>query len=212
MSQQILLASDRKEELNQKDIEDIHRKIDKTYEASVSSAREIINSQKKELQNSINKVCELHQRGIQLKNDLLFYQNKMTSLIEKNRQIHDQTEYQKKQIAISKQKLLIFNTLSEISKLNKFIQNNYQKRIISPNFVETFKIFKDKTSLLNLNNLYDDTFHQCQSYFKKDIQKYFSPDETSFSFKGISEKSKILNFFELMPTFIDSFWNFINSR
>lgn len=211
MSQQIRLAADKKKELNLKDIENIHQKIDNTYEAPVSSTKDAINSKKKELQSSIDKVCELHQRGMQLKSDLDFYKNKMTSIIEKNRQIHEQAEYQKKQIAIAKQKLLIFNTLNEISKLQKEIQNNYQKSNISPSFVDTFEAFKAKTSLLKLGNLYEDIFNQCQSYFKKDINKYFSPDETSFSFKIITEKSKILRFFELIPIFIDSFWKYINS-
>lgn len=211
MSQQIRLASEKKENLTQNDLQNIRRSIDSTYEASVNSTKETIISQKKEIQDSINKVCELYKRGTQLKNDLQFYQTKMSSIIEKNRQIHEQTEYQKNQILIAQQKLLIFNTLNEVSRLNKEIQTNYQKINIPPNFVETFKAFKIKTSLLKLDDLYNDTFQKCQSYFKKDIQKYFSPDETSFSFKGVSEKWKILNFFELMPSFLISFWNFINT-
>ena len=123
MSQQIRLASEKKENLTQNDLQNIRRSIDSTYEASVNSTKETIISQKKEIQDSINK---LYKRGTQLKNDLQFYQTKMSSIIEKNRQIHEQTEYQKNQILIAQQKLLIFNTLNEVSRLNKEIQTNYE--------------------------------------------------------------------------------------
>lgn len=211
MSEQILIASGRKEDLNQNDLESIQHSVENSYRISVNSTKNTIISSKQELQDSINRVTELYHRGMQLKNDLLFYQNKMTLIIDKNREIHEQAEYQKKQISIARQKLFIFNTLNEISKLNKEIQENYQKRNISPNFVETFKTFKNRTSILKLDKLYNDTFNQCQSYFKKDINKYFSPNEKEFSLENLSKKSEILTFFELIPTLLESFWNFINS-
>lgn len=211
MSEQILIASGRKENLNQNDLESIQHSVENSYRISVNSTKNTIISSKQELQDSINRVTELYHRGMQLKNDLLFYQNKMTLIIDKNREIHEQAEYQKKQILIARQKLFIFNTLNEISKLNKEIQENYQKRNISPNFVEIFKTFKNQTSILKLDKLYNDTFNQCQSYFKKDINKYFSPNEKEFSLENLSKKSEILTFFELIPTFLESFWNFINS-
>ncbi|KAK8895533.1 hypothetical protein M9Y10_024000 [Tritrichomonas musculus] len=211
MSEQILIASERKENLNQNDLESIQHSVEKSYRISVNSTKNTIISSKQELQDSINRVTELYYRGMQLKNDLLFYQNKMTLIIDKNREIHEQAEYQKKQILIARQKLFIFNTLNEISKLNKEIQENYQKRNVSPSFVETFKTFKNRTSILKLDKLYSDTFNQCQSYFKKDINTYFSPNEKEFSLENLSKKSEILTFFELIPTLLESFWNFINS-
>ncbi|OHT06371.1 hypothetical protein TRFO_05561 [Tritrichomonas foetus] len=186
----------------------MQKSITKTYESSVEPARNSILSQKSNLEKAISTITELHNRQLVLKNDLINHKTQMDAIIDKNRSFHDDFKKKEAELETARQRLFIFQTLAEINSLKNEIKQNYQRKISS--IVENMKKLYEKTQKLTLNNLYNEIFTQCQSFYKNNMNIFINSNESSFSFNGFTEKLITLQYFELLDEFKEYFWNYIN--